>query len=124
MELHLVFEQPSKLLFNFQNPNHVCPSWVAFILSLKQILFFFLLFRAAPAVYGDSQARGPIRAIAACLRHSQHWIQAKSVTYTTAHDNTGSLAYRVRPGIKAATSWLLVGFISAAPQWELLKQIL
>ena len=30
----------------------------------------FLLFRAIPAVYGGSQARGPIRALAASLYHS------------------------------------------------------
>ena len=33
-------------------------------------LFLFCLFRAAPATYGGSQARGPIRAIAAGLHHS------------------------------------------------------
>ena len=32
--------------------------------------FFFLLFRATPAVHEGSQARGPIRATAAGLRHS------------------------------------------------------
>ena len=51
----------------------------------------------------------------------QQWgIQATSATYTTAHGNDGSLTYRARPGIKPATSWSLVGFVSAAPQWELL----
>ena len=33
--------------------------------------FFFLsFFRAAPTAYGGSQARGPIRAVSASLRHS------------------------------------------------------
>ena len=32
--------------------------------------FFFCLFRATPAAYGSSQARGQIRAIAASLYHS------------------------------------------------------
>ena len=33
---------------------------------------FFVLFliRATPVAYGGSQARGPIRAVATCLRHS------------------------------------------------------
>ena len=31
--------------------------------------FFFLSFRAAPAAYGGSQARDPIRAVAAGLHH-------------------------------------------------------
>ena len=39
---------------------------------------------------------------------------------TPAHGNTRSLTYWVRPEIKGVTSWILVGFISAAPQWELL----
>ena len=43
-----------------------------------------------------------------------------SVTYTTAHSNARSLTHRARPGIEPSTSWFLVGFISAAPQWELL----
>ena len=34
------------------------------------ILSFFSFFRAAPAAYGSSQARGQIRAAAAGLRHS------------------------------------------------------
>ena len=42
-----------------------------------------------------------------------------SVTYTTAHGNAGSLTHYVRPGIEPASSWILVGFISAAAQWEL-----
>ena len=33
-------------------------------------LFFFCIFRAAPMAYGGSQARGPIRAIAAGLHQS------------------------------------------------------
>ena len=47
---------------------------------------------------------------------------AESVTtgVTTAHSSAGSLTHRVRPGIEPATSWFLVGFISAAPRWELL----
>ena len=34
------------------------------------ISFYFLLFRAAPAAYGGSQARGPVGATAAGLCHS------------------------------------------------------
>ena len=33
--------------------------------------FFFGLLRAAPAAYGDSQARGPIRAVATGLPEPQ-----------------------------------------------------
>ena len=41
-----------------------------------------------------------------------------SVTYTTAHSNTGSLTHWTRPGIEPATLWFLVGFISTAPHQE------
>ena len=50
------------------------------ILHIYHVIFFFLalfrLFRAVPAAYGGSQARGSIRAVAAGPRHS--------------HSNTGS----------------------------------
>ena len=61
--------------------------------------FFFsclsVFSRAAPTAYGGSQARGLIRAVAAglCQSHSNGQIQAASVTYTTAHSNTGSLTH-------------------------------
>ena len=37
---------------------------------LKLTFFFFLLFRAAPAAYGGSQARGLMGVAAASLHHS------------------------------------------------------
>ena len=46
--------------------------------------------------YGGSQARGLIGATATSLPMSQpqqHQIQVASVTYTTAHGNTGSLTH-------------------------------
>ena len=46
-----------------------CPTFV-FLMSYFTS-FFFLLFRAALAACGSSQARGRIRAAAASLRHSQ-----------------------------------------------------
>ena len=41
------------------------------------------------------------------------------MTYTTAHGNTRSLTHWARPGIKPTSSWMLVGFVTAEPQWEL-----
>ena len=53
-----------------------------------------LLFRAVPAAYGDSQARGGIGATAAGLRHSHSNAKSvRSATYTTAHGNAGSFAH-------------------------------
>ena len=54
----------------------------------------------------------------------QHQIWAVSVTYTTVHGNAGSLTHWARPVIKPATSWFLIGFVSAAPPWELQKQLI
>ena len=50
----------------------------------------------------------------------QCWIRAASATYTTAYDNAGSLTHCLRPGIKPASSWILVRFVSTEPRWELL----
>ena len=79
----------------------------------SNFLFYFILFfclfaisRAAPVAYGGSQARGLIGAVAAGLHHS--------------HSNAGSLTHWARPEIESATSWFLVGFVSAAPWQELL----
>ena len=54
-------------------------------------LLLFFLFRAAPAAYGGSQARGQIRAAAAMPQPQQWQILATSVTYTTAQSNTRSV---------------------------------
>ena len=83
--------------------------------------FVFCLFRPAPVVYGGSQAKGLVGAVAAGLPHSHSnlRIRVASSTYTTAHGNTGSLTHRARPGIKPASSWMLVRFVSAEPRQEL-----
>ena len=88
-----------------------------FFLSLS-----FCLFRAKLEAYGGSQARGPIGA--------SHWptpvprtSPASSTTYTTAHGNARSLTHRRRPGIEPVSSWILVTFIFAEPQQELLNAL-
>ena len=53
-----------------------------------RILF---LFRAAPAVYGSSQARGPNQAAPAALHHSHTRSEPASATFTTAHSKAGCL---------------------------------
>ena len=45
-----------------------------------------------------------------CPQPQIHQIQAASVTYTTAHGDAGYLTQWARPGIEAASSWILVGF--------------
>ena len=74
-------------------------------LHLSASFCFVLLSRATLKAYGSSQARGGIRATATSLHHS--------------HSNARSLTHWARPGIEPTSSWFLVGFVSAAPQWEL-----
>ena len=57
------------------------------VITTSSFIFIFFLFRAAPATYGDSQAKGQIGAIAAGLHHS--------------HSDTGSeLHLRPTPQLK------------------------
>ena len=60
--------------------------------------FFFVFLGPHPQHIWGSQLGGRIRPIAAGLHHS--------------HSNTRSLTYWVRPGIKPASSWILVGFLN------------
>ena len=46
-------------------------------------------------------------------------LELQQLAYITAHSNTRSLTHRVRPGVKPMSSWIIVGFITAKPQWEL-----
>ena len=78
-----------------------------------------LFFRATPAAYRSSHAKGPITAAVASLHHSQATQDlCSSATYTTAHSNTRSLTHWAGVGIETATSWVLVRFITADPQQE------
>ena len=82
-------------------------------------IFLFFVFRASPAAYAGSQARGRIRA--ATPQPQQCQIPATSVTYTTAPGNVGPLTPWERPGIKPESSWILVWFVCAEPRRELLS---
>ena len=69
------------------------------------IYLFIFLFRASPAAYGNSQARGQIGATAAGLHHS--------------HSNARSLTHWSRLGTQPVSSWILVRFVSTELWWEL-----
>ena len=74
------------------------------VLSLF-FFFFFCFFRAAPASYRSSQAKGQTGAADAGLHHS--------------HSNARSLSHWARSGIDPASSGILAQLVSTEPQWEL-----
>ena len=91
------------------------------------VLIVFCLFRATPKAYESSQAMSWVGAAAASLCHSHSNSRSEPPlwhTPTTAHSNARSLTYLAKPGIKAASSWILVGFVTAEPQGELPKLLL
>ena len=65
--------------FSLENSNaHIKVTVICFLCSLKiNMLLSFFLFRAAPAAYESSQARGWIGAIAAGLYHSHSNVGSK-----------------------------------------------
>ena len=91
------------------------------ILSGKGFCLFVCLFWGILAAHGSSQARGRIGESATSLHHS-HSIHAKPVTYTAAHGHSRSLTHWARPGMEPTSSWILVRFITAEPQWELHRE--
>ena len=84
-------------------------------------MIVFCLFRATPAAYGGSQARGLIRAVATSLRHSHSNARSEPHLQPTPQliGNTGSLTHGVRSGIEPVSSRILVRFVSTEPPREL-----
>ena len=80
----------------------------------KSFTIFFFLFRATLAAYGSSQATGSNRSCRCqpTLQPQWHRIQAMSVTYTPARENSGSLTHWASPGIELVSSQILVGFVN------------
>jgi len=83
--------------------------------------FLFLLFRAAPMAYGSSLPKLKVE-LEPMPQSQQCKIWAMSVTYSAAHRKEGSPTHWARPGIKPASSCILVVFISAVPRWEFPQQ--
>ena len=83
--------------------------------------YYFLLFSATLVVYGGSHARGRIRAtvlgtaIATATWDPSHLCNLHHSSQQSQIPDPLSLA-----GVEPASSWILVRFVSTAPQWELL----
>jgi len=100
------------------------PNYSSFII-LFFVFFFFpcLLSFLGPHLWHMEVPRLGSNQSYSCWSTSQPQqcqIPAMSVTYTASHGNAGSLTHRMKPGIKPATSWFLVGFVSTPPRQELL----
>ena len=85
---------------------------MASYLNISFIILFshVVLFGAAPMGYGSFQARGLIRTTPQ-LRQHQIWYT--SATYIIACSNAGSLTHWVRPGIKSASSCVLIRYLAS-----------
>ena len=76
-------------------------------------IYLFFLLRASHAAYGiprlGVEMELTLQAYTTAIATPE---PSTSVTYTTAHYNARSLSYWTRPGIKPASSWILVGFLT------------
>ena len=87
--------------------------------------FFSVLYGKADfsdLTYGSSQARGQTGAAAAGLHHSHNKIASEPhlLPISQFSATLDPLTHWAGPGIEPASSWILVAFVSAEPQGELL----
>ena len=89
--------------------------WHLFLYGVTDNFFFFRLFRATTMAYGDSQARGQIRAVATGLCHSNSNARSKPQPWPVQQlaAMLDPLTHWARPGIKPASSWILVRFLTS-----------
>ena len=93
-----------------------------FILSTKHIQFSVLMFSSFMIFvfsYFFSSVCFDLYLASWKPQPQQHQIRASSAMYTTADGNARSLTHWAGPGIELSSSWILVGFLTAEPQWEL-----
>ena len=93
--------------------------WLLFLLFSLRLNIFLLLFFFF-SCYGNSQARGPIGAAAASPHHN-HSNARSEPRLRPQLMATWSLTHRARPEIKRKSLWILVGFVTSEPWWELLN---
>ena len=90
--------------------------------SFFLFLFLIFVFLGLPLVHMEVHRLG-VEWSCSCWptpQPQQCHIWAASETYTTALRNARSLTHWARPGIRPASSWvLLVRFVSSEPRWEL-----
>ena len=90
-----------------------------FFLFVCFLFCFVFLFRAAPAAYGGSQARGPIGATAAGLRHSHSTSGSEPRLQPTPQLTAMPILDPLSEARDQTHNLVVTG--SAAPQWEFLE---
>ena len=102
---------------NDNNTNQCCQKT-----DIMIFFFFFFFFRAELSALWRFPGQGSNWSCShqPMPQPQQFGIWATSATYTTAPSNAGSLTHWARPGIEPASSWILVSFVSTAPQQEFL----
>ena len=73
---------------------------------------FFFFFRAAPAAYGNSQARRQIRVAAAGLHHSHSYAGSELHSYSVPPCNARSLTHEWGQGSSLHPHRHYVGFLT------------
>ena len=102
-------------------PIHMFVGQLCFRSSFLSVFFFSLVFLRPPLWHMEAPRLGV-----------ELELQLPAYTPATAtpnlsyvcdlhntHSNAGSLTCYARPGIEPETSWILVDFVNAGPQWEL-----
>ena len=86
--------------------------------SLTLLFLVFCLFRATPMTYGSSQARGQIGATATAT-----WDPSRVCDLQHRSWQGQILNPRSDARDRTCISWILVGFVTAGPRWELQGQL-
>ena len=95
-------------------------------LSFLFVCFFFFssgswLFKATHEAYGSSQAKGEIGVVAAGLYHTAMQDPSRICNPYHSSQQHQILNLLGEARIKPKSSWILVRFVTAEPQWELPK---
>ena len=91
----------------------ICATIFIYVTFIRAFLFFFFFFLGPHPLYMEVPRLGVES------EPQQHEFQVTSVTYAVAHSNAGSLTNWVGPGVKPASLWILVEFVTTEPQWKL-----
>ena len=90
------------------------------LILFSLVLFCFVFQGSRCGIWGfPDQGSGQSCCCPSTPQPQPRRIRVTSVSYTTAYGNTGSLPHGARPGIKPASSWILVSFVSTEAQQEL-----